>query len=49
MFCQGPAEKITILCNKHTDGDIDLVLNKVDTEEFHGDLRKKDKAESRSS
>ena len=44
---QGPSEKITILCNKHSDGDIDQILTKVDTEEFHGDLRKKDKAESK--
>ncbi|XP_052794233.1 mediator of RNA polymerase II transcription subunit 16-like [Mya arenaria] len=42
---KGPAEKITLLCNKFTDGDIDTVLSKIDVEEFHVETRKKEKAE----
>ncbi|XP_060557582.1 mediator of RNA polymerase II transcription subunit 16-like [Ruditapes philippinarum] len=42
---KGPAEKVGILCSKHNDGDIDMVLRSLDSEEFHVDVKKKDKAD----
>lgn len=43
---KSPAEKVSLMCNKHTDGDIDNILASLDMEEFHVDVRKKDKAET---
>lgn len=40
---KGPAEKVSALCSKHTDGDIDTVLRNLDVEEFQVEAHKKDK------
>ena len=45
---QSPGEKVSQLCNKHTDGDIDNVITLLDKEEFHVDIRQKDKSEGKS-
>ncbi|XP_052281871.1 mediator of RNA polymerase II transcription subunit 16-like [Dreissena polymorpha] len=42
---KGPAEKIAALVNKQTDGDIEQVLTKMDTDEFHVDAKRRDQAE----
>lgn len=42
---KSPGEKVSQLCNKHTDGDIDNVITLLDKEEFHVDIRQKDKSE----
>ena len=42
---QSPGEKVSQLCSKHTDGDMDNIVVNLDIEEFHVDIRQKDKTE----
>ena len=44
-YFQSPAEKVVLLCSKNTDGDIDNILANIDTEEFHVDVKRKDRTD----
>ena len=46
-FIKSPAEKVVLLCSKNLDGDIDNILAHIDTEEFHVDVKKKDKTDGK--
>ncbi|KAJ8298331.1 hypothetical protein KUTeg_024862 [Tegillarca granosa] len=43
---KSPAEKLTLLCSKMTDGDLENMLVNLEAEEFLIDSRKKDKSSS---
>ncbi|KAL3879120.1 hypothetical protein ACJMK2_031431 [Sinanodonta woodiana] len=41
---KSPAERVSIMCSKHIDGDLNSIISSLDIDEFHVDPRTKDKS-----